>query len=112
MSKEKRMKIEVVNKKAAGRPHGVYIGRPSVLGNPFAICSTCSREQAIHMYRDWLRQQWKAGGKVKKELVRLAQQYKDEHELILVCWCAPQACHGDVIRDAITAIVRKGNSLA
>ena len=39
------MKILITNKKAGGR--GVYVGRPSPLGNPFALRDEAEREQVI-----------------------------------------------------------------
>ena len=96
--------IKIVNKKVyAGE--GVYIGRPSVLGNPFKIGVHGDREQVIEKYRVWLRGEWKKDGKVKQELIRLAKLSK-EGDLILICWCYPKACHGDVLKDAIEKITK------
>jgi hypothetical protein len=40
--------------------------------------------------------------------VRLARLYKAHGTLTLVCWCAPQACHAEVIQEAVLGIVEKG----
>ena len=64
------------------KPYDVYIGRPSKWGNPF---SNGTREENIAKYKKWLR----TDGPID-----------DIHELkgkILGCWCAPKACHGDVL---------------
>lgn len=78
-------------------PYDVYIGRPSKWGNPFshlngtlAKFKVNSREEAVEAYRNWIT---KGEG-----------QYllKDLHELqgkIIACWCAPLACHGDVLAE-------------
>ena len=84
----------------------IYRGA-SVLGNPFTV-KEYGRDKCIAFYKDWLRDEWRNGGKVKEELIRLAKLYKKEGELILVCYCAPLACHGDVLAEAIQAIVDKG----
>ena len=101
------MQIEIINKHTCRRRHGIWIDRRTVLGNPFHITATCTREQSVEAYQQWLRRQWKAGGRVKEALVQLAQQYKRERELTLLCWCTPLACHGDVLADAITALIRQ-----
>lgn len=36
-----------------------------------------------------------------KEIRRLQYKYEDEGELILICWCDPLPCHGEIIRSAI-----------
>ena len=64
----------------------VYIGRPSQLGNPFLIGPDGTREQVIEKYRAWLLSQ--------PDLLAKVPMLKD---LTLGCWCAPKACHGDVL---------------
>lgn len=87
---------------------GEYIGRPSVLGNPYSHLSNTiakykvnSREEAIEKYDIWLTSELVKNNAVSEEFNRLVKRYKEEGCLILVCHCAPYACHGDVIRDKI-----------
>lgn len=85
---------------AKGRGPGIYIGRPSPLGNPFKINREASRETVITFYEAWLREKAYRPGhrdpKVRKALARIF--WKARHErVVLRCWCAPLACHGDVI---------------
>lgn len=105
--------IEVVNKKQF-KGEGVYVGRPSVLGNPYshlevsvAKFKCATREEAIEMYKGWLRCEYKNGGNVKAELDRLVGLYKRQ-DLVLVCWCKPLNCHAEFIRSAIIALANKG----
>ncbi len=44
----------------------------------------------------------------RHELLRLAKLYKHRGRLKLVCSCAPQRCHGEVVAEAITGILAKG----
>ena len=89
--------MRVLNKKLDVIPVGaVYIGRPSDWGNPFthlgygtARWRVSTREQAVHAYGDWLRQQPLLVERARREL-----RGKD-----LVCWCSPLACHGDVLME-------------
>lgn len=111
------MLIQITNKKNVPRgSHAgyVYIGRKmpglqaSALGNPFKIGRDGSRDQCIERYERWLRAQYRRKGKVKAELLRLALQYLKTGELVLVCWCAPERCHGEVIAAAIYKLIEAG----
>lgn len=66
-------------------PDAVYIGRGSKWGNPFAIGRDGTRAQVIQKYRHHLTEEMKL--EARREL-----RGKD-----LVCFCSPQACHGDVL---------------
>lgn len=66
--------------------YDVYIGRPSKWGNPFTIDKDCTREQAVEKYREW----------VKKQPELMASLHELEGKT-LGCWCAPKACHGDIL---------------
>jgi hypothetical protein len=110
--------ITVVNKKVY-RGEGIYIGRSmpgiegGILANRFRIGLNGSREQCIDAYRFWLRRMYKAGRwhqahgiesyqrLVYEELMKLVEMYRRGEDIILICWCAPLTCHGDVIKDAI-----------
>lgn len=67
-------------------PYDVYIGRPSPWGNPFAIGRDGTREEVITQYELWLQDQ-----------PRLMAALDDLAGKTLGCWCAPHACHGDVL---------------
>jgi hypothetical protein len=79
----------VLNKHRHGMPPlAVHIGRPSKWGNPFVIGRDGSRDEVIAKYREWILGQ--------------PRLLSDLHELRgrdLVCFCAPQACHGHVLAD-------------
>jgi len=78
--------IKVLNKRNSN--DGVYIGRPSKWGNPFVIGKDGSREEVVEKYEKWLLFE-------KLELVVAAK--KELKGKSLVCWCSPEACHGDVL---------------
>jgi len=87
---------------------GEYIGRGSPLGNPFshqektaAPHKTDTREESVYRYKVWLQFniQW-GEPSIIAELNRLHAIAQDR-PLNLVCFCAPKACHGDVIREII-----------
>ncbi len=68
-------------------PYDVYIGRPSLWGNPFRLRAGDDRAHVIARYHEWLLTQ--------PELIRRAKN--ELRGKRLGCWCAPQACHGDVL---------------
>jgi Domain of unknown function (DUF4326) len=67
-------------------PHDVYIGRPSKWGNPFAIGKDGTREEVIAKYEQWIVSQ--------PQLMAALPELRGKR---LACWCAPLACHGDVL---------------
>jgi hypothetical protein len=77
--------INIVNRKTY-RGEGVYIGRPSLLGNPFRIGRDGTREEVIFRYRAWLWRRIQEQGDVYWELHRLAEIARNG-DLNLICWC-------------------------
>lgn len=67
----------------------VYIGRPSRWGNPFVIGRNGTREEVLALYREWIHTQ--------PEMMALAR--RELRGKTLGCWCAPKACHGDVLAE-------------
>lgn len=91
--------VTVVNK-YKHKGDGEYIGRGSPLGNPFPI-GTDSREVVIQKYKAHLLTEIEKGNPVvARELLRL-RAIAEEKSLNLICFCAPQACHGDFIKAII-----------
>lgn len=63
----------------------VYVGRPSKWGNPFVIGRDGSREEVIALFE----------ADLSPELRQAARaELRGKH---LTCWCAPAACHADVL---------------
>ena len=91
--------ITVTNKR--NNPVGEYVGRPSVLGNPFTIGRHGTRDEVVAQYREWLWARMTYGTPQQQELDRLAEKLIHDKSLTLVCWCAPKTCHADVIANAI-----------
>lgn len=85
------MKTRVVHCRRS--KHDVYIGRPGKWGNPFRLGPKDDRAVVIARYRVWLLDQ--------------PDLLADLHELkgkVLGCWCAPKACHGDVLAELADAL--------
>ena len=94
--------IKVVNRKRGET--GEYVGRPSPLGNQFVIGRDGTREEVIRLYRTWLWNQMLVRAnppRARREILHLRKELEIMGELTLVCWCAPEPCHADVIAEAI-----------
>jgi hypothetical protein len=78
---------KVLNKRIHGVPKdAVYIGRPSIWGNPFVIGKDGSRDEVIAKFETYLL----GNAGLMKQLHTLTGRD-------IVCWCAPSSCHGDVL---------------
>lgn len=83
---------KVLNKRVHGVPAGaVYVGRPSKWGNPYAIGRDGDRSDVIRKYEALLAR------KLEKDPEALARLRAELRGKDLVCWCAPYACHADVL---------------
>lgn len=71
-----------------GQPHDVYIGRPSAWGNPFVIGRDGSRDEVIAKYRDYIMG--------RPDLLARLPELRGKR---LACYCAPKACHGNVLAE-------------
>ena len=66
---------------------GVYIGRPSKWGNPYAMSKDVSRDAVCDMFEKYVEQE-----------PLLKQAIKDELKgKNLICFCSPHRCHGDTL---------------
>lgn len=103
--------IKIKNKhKSKPESNDIYIGRGSILGNPFTHLNLqntkaefhCeSRDEAIKNYEDYINDKIKNNDlKICKEIDRLCEIAK-EKDINLVCFCSPKKCHGDIIKKII-----------
>jgi uncharacterized protein DUF4326 len=67
-------------------PYDVYIGRGGKWGSPLKIGVHGTREQVIDLYEQWLLNQ-----------PHLMAAISELTGNTLGCWCAPHACHGEVL---------------
>lgn len=85
------MSIKVVN--CANEPYDVYIGRPSIFGNPFLEGVDGTRNEVIKKYKDWILFHDDAQ-EVRNNLYKLESK-------TLGCWCKPKKCHGDILAEIV-----------
>src|SRR5262249_9551889 len=101
--------ITIVNRKTY-RGESIYVGRPSILGNPYRIGLDGNRREVIQLYRRFLWKEIQSGaGAVHDELHRLAELAK-RADLILSCWCHPLPCHATCLKNCIEYLNRSDES--
>lgn len=74
--------------------YDIYIGRPSIWGNPYshkegtlAEFKVKDRKEAIEKYEQYLLG--------NKELMNSIHELRGK---VLGCWCRPLSCHGDILK--------------
>ncbi len=73
----------------------VRVDRLSPYGNPFVIGRDGDRAAVIARYERWLH---------APEQAALRERAVGElRGRDLVCWCAPEACHGDILLELVNA---------
>lgn len=77
-------------------PYDVYIGRPSIWGNPFSIGKDGTRTEVIEKYRAYILSN-----------PALLKQLSELRGKTLGCWCKPHACHGDVLVELLEGQQKK-----
>lgn len=74
--------------------YDVYIGRTArrngAFGNPFVMRSEAERQTVIDKFEAYAR------GAIAFDPA-FRQRVRELHGKVLGCWCAPKACHGDVL---------------
>jgi hypothetical protein len=80
------METRVVNLRTDD--YDVYIGRGSKWGNPFRMANgtVYERVRVISAYRKFIRK--------RADLLAALEELRGKR---LGCYCAPKACHGDVL---------------
>lgn len=77
---------KVLNKSVSGLPKGaVYVGRPSKWGNPYLIGRDGDRDEVIQKFTAYI---------LNSDLIHNVMELRGKD---LVCWCAPEACHADIL---------------
>ena len=79
-------------------PEGaVYVGRPTIFGNPFTTASSVSRSHAVFLFRRWITGAMGTGaGGLRR--ISLMSRLPELRGKDLACWCSLDApCHADVL---------------
>ena len=101
--------IKVYNTKVedyTNHPNNFYIGRPSILGNPYGVggkrfslakLTYPTREQAIAAYEKYFDYMYGKDEDFTKAFDEIYEKYSKGEDIYLQCFCKPLPCHGDII---------------
>jgi hypothetical protein len=75
----------------------------TMLGNPYPMKNESEREECIRKFSEYffLPENYE---KFLPYLKRIKQREKEHGTVYLVCFCAPKACHGDIIKKAVDSL--------
>jgi hypothetical protein len=91
--------ITIVNRRDTDL--GVYVGRPSVFGNPFEIGRDGTRSEVIEKYEDYFVNKLGISSATFYPAFMQLVEIARNGDLMLACWCYPQRCHAEVIKKYI-----------
>lgn len=103
-----RTNIKLVNiKNHIPTEYDFYIGRPSILGNPYshkehsiADVIVDSTNESIDLYKKYFYGRIESGDKdFIDKLDKMYDFYKEHGKLNICCFCFPKRCHGDIIKE-------------
>lgn len=106
--------IQIVNKlKHIETEYDFYIGRPSVLSNPYSHNKNSkyakyfvnTRKEAINEYELYFNDKIKTNTKFSIEIDKMLEIYNKYGKLNLVCFCYPKSCHGDILKKYLMNIL-------
>lgn len=99
------MAITVGNLKThiPGPATAVRIDRRTALGNPFRMAFEGERAAVIANYEHWLALELRYPDTPASRMFAALLALAREGDLVLLCWCAPKACHGDAIKAQLDA---------
>ena len=92
------------------KPGNYACYRPSILGNPYywekdkktlASFVVKTRDEAIDRYSSYFDRMYKGNAPFKYIVDEIYERYKRGEDIYLECYCQPERCHCDVIKDKL-----------
>jgi len=97
--------VNVRNRQEKGEKR-VYCGRPSPLGNPYAMRNEKQRNRVCNLYDKHFAKLLKNDDMVMgAEIERLLELHKEHGDVTLACYCAPKRCHVDTIAEHLNQMI-------
>jgi hypothetical protein len=78
-------------------PYDVYIGRPTIYGNPFTIGKDGTRDDVVEKYKTFFIEKILNDNDFKNKILTLKGKR-------LGCFCKPLKCHGDIICEYLNSV--------
>ena len=104
------IKVKNLRNQKPKNPWDVRVDRQSVLGNPFVMKNESERDLVCDQYEKYFREKLQSDTAFRNEVDRLICIYKSHYRLNLFCWCSPERCHAETIKNFIESLVAFGNS--
>ena len=107
------MAIIVYNRKNemhSDSPNNFRCYRPFALGNPYthiknketkAIYQVPTRDDAVKAYDHYFDIMYRSNLKFKKAVDYIYEKYKSGEDVYLECYCKPEPCHCDIIKEKL-----------
>ena len=92
------------------KPGNYACYRPSILSNPYthikdkktlATFIVSDRDTAIDMYEKYFDLMYGSNKQFTNEIDKIYEKYKSGEDIYLECYCKPQRCHGDIIKEKL-----------
>lgn len=109
--------IKVIHKKDSDKYENViYIGRGSVLGNPYTSIQgretlakfvVGSRKESIERFKEYLIKCIEDKDEKICNLMNKIYKLSCKGDVQISCYCKPKACHGDIIKEIIDSKTTK-----
>jgi hypothetical protein len=86
------------------------IYRPSILSNPYshikdkktlAMFVVKTRDEAIDRYEGYFDRMYRGNAPFKYLIDEIYEKYKRGEDVYLECYCKPERCHGDIIKEKL-----------
>lgn len=84
--------------------------RPSILSNPYswekdkktlALFTVKDRNEAIERYESYFDRMYNGNAPFKYIIDEIYQKYKNGEDVYLECYCSPEKCHCDIIKEKL-----------
>lgn len=94
----------------------LYIGRGQTrdnrmenayLGNPFKLNPNETRGSTLQKFKQWAWKEYNTNKTYKDKLDTIAERIINGENIELVCFCKPNPCHGDILKDFIEWIIKQ-----
>jgi hypothetical protein len=79
--------------------YDVYVGRPSIFGNPFKIGKDGDRLEVIIKFENYFLYKINTDEQFKRAIDKLKGK-------VLGCYCAPKDCHARIIVDYLEGVYK------
>ena len=73
--------------------------------HPQALYKVASLDEALHQYKIYLGKCWVSNEEVKNFVDNIVERELNGKNSNLVCYCSPDKCHGDIIKDIVENMV-------